>query len=1045
MRYWLFILLWGIPGLLQAQTFGVPVRFTTENGLSHNYCTGIVEDDYGFIWTGTHEGLNRYDGTSFNVYLSGPGFPLPSNFINVMKKMGRHRIFIGTSEGGAILDTRTMTLLPLALPRSAQYRLSHEVTDAAMDQGQLLVGTNHYIAVYDSTFRLVRTLMPPHGPEAGMRFAISFFSLPDGAVFIQQHAGNGYWEMMRLNQDHKSYAPENKVFGALHQTIFNPWKCLLTAWRQEGPRIYFSLVQKDQSYLSVFELRDKRMTTSPLQLPGTEPRIYNTIPVNDSLLIISSFYGHPLLYNRHTQALSAVTANDSLWFSSWPEGYYNFYCRTRSGIWVSAAKGLYYLPFLPQGIMRVPALDSAIRRHTPNSMVTGIEKVGGYSVLNVLSQGFFIADSNGHRFRFERPLPPFRGLNITLGMYPCSGDTIWMPGQYGCGWYDVGAGKSGWLRVPGQPAWLGKDAQGKARPVSDSKGNVWFFFQQGLVRYRPSGRQFRTYEGTMPGLSFAYGQLNGAAEDRQGRLWFTGNGTGLIRYDHSTDRFVQERPYLSTQDTMVRTAWQVVSDGREGLFLITRKGLLYYYLPRHLSRLYTKADGLSTIDITAMTMDAEQRLWIAGSNGLSCFNPRNGTFLSYFRQDGLPDNSVVNVQLWDTARNILAVSFEDGFCYIDPQQLRRNDQPPATIITGIAVNNQPVVLPVSRTLSLDYSNNNISIAFTGINFNRGNLNRYAYMLQGRDRGWNYTSNQTVASFFHLPPGEYLFRVKSCNHQGVWDETPDTLRLVIRPPFWRTWWFALCGVVGAGCGIGLLFVLQRRKFRKQEREKLRINNQINDLKMTALRTQLNPHFIFNALNSIQYFVLDNNPHEASRYLSRFARLFRLVLDNASNNFILLKKEIEWLSFYAEIEALRFNNRFRFTFETDAGIDASHIQIPSMLIQPHIENAILHGLGMKEEGGLLQVRFFAQEPGVIHCTITDNGIGRTAAAELGKAKQGMRRESKGTSLIRERIALLQSQYGLHARYDIEDLYDADGYATGTRVHLLLPIQNQYPADE
>ena len=208
-------------------------------------------------------------------------------------------------------------------------------------------------------------------------------------------------------------------------------------------------------------------------------------------------------------------------------------------------------------------------------------------------------------------------------------------------------------------------------------------------------------------------------------------------------------------------------------------------------------------------------------------------------------------------------------------------------------------------------------------------------------------------------------------------------------------------------------------------------------MKALRAQMNPHFIFNSLNSIQKYILKNDQFAASQYLTKFSRLIRLILDHSNQNNILLSSELELLKLYVEMESIRFDDKFNYEINTGTEINTDTVEIPSMLIQPYVENAIWHGLLHKEEKGKLTISFLQNGENVIKVIIEDDGIGRDKAAEL-KSKQVLRKKSYGMQITEDWIAIINRLQDIKATSQVVDMKDNDGNATGTRVILEIPTK-------
>jgi LytS/YehU family sensor histidine kinase len=216
----------------------------------------------------------------------------------------------------------------------------------------------------------------------------------------------------------------------------------------------------------------------------------------------------------------------------------------------------------------------------------------------------------------------------------------------------------------------------------------------------------------------------------------------------------------------------------------------------------------------------------------------------------------------------------------------------------------------------------------------------------------------------------------------------------------------------------------------------LKRRTTELEMQALRAQMNPHFIFNSLNSINRFILQNNKVQASEYLTKFSKLIRLILQNSQAAFIPLESELESLQLYLELESLRFDHHFRFSIKVDNELDTSSIKVPPLIIQPYAENAIWHGLMHKEEKGSLEIELY-QKDNMLCCKITDDGVGRKKAEEL-KSKSASTHKSMGMRITADRIANLQQKKQMNTYISINDLVFPDGTAAGTEVLMQIPIQ-------
>jgi len=281
-------------------------------------------------------------------------------------------------------------------------------------------------------------------------------------------------------------------------------------------------------------------------------------------------------------------------------------------------------------------------------------------------------------------------------------------------------------------------------------------------------------------------------------------------------------------------------------------------------------------------------------------------------------------------------------------------------------------------------------------------------------------------------------LQASNASNEFNGPEKILYMNISPAFWNTYWFRIIAVL---CTVTLFYGLIRwrlhQKFKSRlhrsdkEKQFAELKEKASQLEMETLRSQMNPHFIFNCLSSINRFILKNKTEEASDYLTKFSRLIRMVLNNSKQSFISLEDELETLRLYLEMERLRFKNSFDYSFTYNNSVDVNNIFIPPLLLQPFAENAIWHGLMHKHEKGSLNFDFYTEEKLLI-CIITDNGVGRERA-ELLKSKSAEKQKSMGLKITTKRLSLLNNNSNQQTFFTIEDLADENGNAIGTRVHL------------
>ena len=317
--------------------------------------------------------------------------------------------------------------------------------------------------------------------------------------------------------------------------------------------------------------------------------------------------------------------------------------------------------------------------------------------------------------------------------------------------------------------------------------------------------------------------------------------------------------------------------------------------------------------------------------------------------------------------------------------------------------------------------------------------RYYYRLSGVDSDWVDAGQSRVARYQQLRGGDYTFQVRAVTSGGSEQRRVLGNISVSTPIYLQPLpWLAVLALV-----LLVLFYLYRQKLQRvrlEERLKSEFAFKMTKMEMESLRSQMNPHFIFNSLNSIKNYVVNKGPDEAADYLTKFAQLIRVILENSKSDILTLEEELNALILYIEIENLRFKQKFTYTIDVDPEIDLTNQKIPPMLIQPHIENAIWHGLMHLKQPGKLTVRFLQEGKGVL-CIIEDNGIGRKLAGEL-KSQRGHHKKSLGIKITDDRISMINQIYGTNVRTIIEDLVTRDGTPSGTRVKLFIDqINEQY----
>ncbi len=368
----------------------------------------------------------------------------------------------------------------------------------------------------------------------------------------------------------------------------------------------------------------------------------------------------------------------------------------------------------------------------------------------------------------------------------------------------------------------------------------------------------------------------------------------------------------------------------------------------------------------------------------------------------------------------------------DPREYIENKSESKTSITGFHLFYEDTVL--TNNTHLSYDDNNITFNYSGICLTNPSKVKYSHILEGFEKNWSPPSKERQAIFSNLPPGTYTFKVKSCNNEGIWNITPVSFSFTINIPFWKTWGFILSTIFGFSFALLLVIRLRIRKIKHEEKSKTEINKKIAYIESQALRAQMNPHFIFNTLSSIQHYISNNDTDAAIKYLSKFAKLMRKIMDNSKQQVIAVSEELNALNLYLELEIMRFDKKFEYSITVDPAIDQYYDRIPSMLIQPYVENAIIHGLLPKQGTGKISISLEKNQDTLL-CVIEDNGIGREKAKEF-KKNRVTQHKSMGMSITKERLDILNESLNSTIYAEIIDVF-ANGEPAGTKVRLVIPL--------
>jgi ligand-binding sensor domain-containing protein len=448
------------------------------------------------------------------------------------------------------------------------------------------------------------------------------------------------------------------------------------------------------------------------------------------------------------------------------------------------------------------------------------------------------------------------------------------------------------------------------------------------------------------------------------------------------------------------------------------------------------SEGLASNVCKKALVDKQGNIWAATNKGISKIETKaDGSFEinNLTTHEGLSGDDVYNFSIIDDE---IWIPTENGVTKFNTDIWIKNNILPPVYITGIAVDDS--VYTLNSFSEIPYQHNYIKINYNGLSYKSNGDLVYEYRLNGLDSSWKKTRNIQV-DFTRLGAGEYMFEVQAIKNNHLKSAQAAAFKFVIYPPWYKTWWFLSLSILATVSIIYLFFWIRFKRLKAREEEKTKLVTLVTETEIKALRAQTNPHFIFNALNSISLFVLKNDSDQAQFYLMRFAQLMRDVLENSEHDVIALGKEFSILKTYMELEVLRFSGKYKFDIAIPEALLSAKIIIPPLLLQPIIENAIWHGLmPLEERGGLLLLKA-KKEGDTVIITVEDNGIGRKRSAEL-KVGKSSHKTSKGIFMTKNRIDLYNNKHTEKIKTVTTDLIDDNQNPIGTRVEIIIENINQ-----
>lgn len=1031
----LLIVLCSLPVLHAQEPMFKCKQLTRADGLSDNHIWCALQDRYGFMWFGSHHGLNRYDGYHITVYPHKPGDTTSLSDITVTCLYEDHEgvLWIGTLDGGINSFDR-------ATERFTQYR--HD---------------------------------PRNSRSLSAGKVASMCEDADGTLWVVCEKGT-VGKLQKFDRRtrqwiHYSYSSDDPY--SIGSTSV---RCVC---RDSSGTLWVGT--KDRGLNRYDKTRDGFINyrTNPGYGYETTGEILRLLPEkaggfwsSNHTVQLYRLYARGNGFVRRTFVPPGITNNDD-------NGVTSVMKDNSGNTWVSTLGNAIYILSADEKTINV------VRQVPHNSYGLGSKRV--FALYQDQYQDIWICTDVGVYKFFRRTYfvqhfqhDPLDATTLSASevrsIFRDNDDALWVGTAGGGLQRSSGAAGFRHIRVDNDPGHLAENTINILYPGGN--GNLLVGSNKGLLTFDTTTSTFKKVP-----YKINPSRIWSILEDRDSMLWVGTYGGGLTKIDRrrgKVEYFLRELP--GRDGGLWPSVFSLYDDGRI-LWVGTNIGLckLDKYTGKTSFYQYREGDttSLSYNHVWSIHRARDGKFWIGtSSGGLNLFDPTTGRFTAFTVEQGLPNNIICGIledrhgALWISTNDGLAkfipstgeciafnendgiflstfhfkTCFQDsrgmmyfggmnGFISFHPDSINFPPRRAPLVFTGFRVFDKAVTfdssIVVKRHVTLDHNSNFFVAEFITLDFSNPARRLYRYMLEGVDRQWRLTEGtHPLAGYTDVPPGEYALRIESSGDGGRNYDSAATLRITVLPAWWQTLWFqglVVCAVVLIGA-----FVLWRSL--RTIRQRGVMERRLVEFQLQVLRAQINPHFIFNSLNSIYYFIISRNDELAETYLCKFSLLLRSILDSSQKTFISIAEEAGILEMYLELEAMRFPNQFRYEIHIDPEIDAPHCSIPAMLLQPYVENAVKHGLLPKGGNCSLIIDVRRDDKGII-CTITDNGVGIRREAEKITAGS-FQHISRGMTLSRQRLENLNALYGDLYGVDVQDITDAVGDAAGTRVVLRLP---------
>ncbi len=1014
----------------------LPLHFehlSEKDGLSNNSVNSIFRDSRGFMWFGTADGLNKYDGAALNIFRHSiiDTLSIAGNNIGAVVEDKNNKLWIGAHCSGLSMlnpynskcDNYFADGNPGSLVTSCDLSI-------VFDQNKnLWISNRSALSLLNKNTKIFEHFYPFKTTENNLIYRIAIY-------------GNKIW----LSHLHgiKSFDITTKQFTG-YDDLVDSSICSRIVALEDGA----VMVNTWQHGLYIIDAASHKKNHLLNNITTNDAEIVNI--AGDRQLWVGTSQGLYVaeldkdIFNLTDADFRQYTHNDAV-PTGLSDNYINciyFDSLKDKSVWVGSNAGIDKLnpTYLQFKTLVVTNDNNPFTVSTLYNVFSEKDKTGnasywlGYwhgtgllqtdSDFNIKKQ-IIVKDKN------DKPTIVSNAIRAKDGF-------LWIATWDGLWCYDDKNDKLIQSYHKGGAGKIHLTANNLDYVIQDKKGRFWIgTYNQNLNMIDMHDSSVHIFNSGEGPHSLKDNRSDFLFEDSKERIWIT--GTALHLYNEGTNDFTVYTSKRGDSTSLPGAINRMFEDHAGKLWLATDGGLAWLDEIHHKFHNYTVKEGLPNDNCLAITEDKQYNLWVTTSGGLFSINTNTFMISSYTANDGLATNQLGQSIFRDDKGNII-FSLGQGnspFISFDPAALLKNKSVipfhfVSLSILGVEQSFEQSIEEI-KSLKLSYKQNLFTVSFSALDYQNAAAIRYQCMLQGFDKTWINIGHRNSVTYTNLDGGTYTLKVKATNASGEWLEKELQLNITVEPPFWKTWWFYLVCICLATVIIYIVFTRRVKKIRKEEEQKTAIANEVAGLKMKALKAQMNPHFVFNSLSSIQESIVSGQTDAAAKYLGKFSKLIRLVLEFSDVKYITLRQELDYLMLYLELESFRFEN-FYFTVSVSDQTDKDFVKIPPMLVQPFVENAIKHGLSHKHGDKNVDIHFEETNELFIKAVISDNGIGRLRSAEINVSRT-LTHQSMGMKITGDRLQLME-QKNIQL-LTIEDKTDKQGKPAGTTITIFIPLE-------